>query len=159
MASMKMITRDMLIQNGDAWFGEACEKIADGETMTSICRQSELSVGVVMLWIEFMPDRKRQYERALELFAEARAHKSIDVADSADKESWQVSKLQVDTNMRIAGKWNRERYGEKSTSVTNNTVILGDATLKAAQALLAKTGTQDITLKVPEIIDVTPDAA
>lgn len=92
-----------------------CYRVAEGETPKEICDSWRLPYGLFSKWIAEDETRKARYETALELRADAIAHESIQIADAAEDVA--KAKLQVDTRTKMAGKWDRKRYGEAQDNV------------------------------------------
>lgn len=95
---------------------------ADG--LKAACESRLWTQGAVLNWISENEERKVRYAGALQVKAEMIAHATLDIADGSDPEMVGVSKLQIDTRLKLAGKWNRERYGERvSVDKTVNVVV------------------------------------
>ena len=88
-----------------------CYRVAEGEAPKEICDSWRLPYGMVSKWIAEDEERNRKYEVALSLKAENHAHEALQIADEADSDSVPKARLQVETRLKLAGKWNPKRYG------------------------------------------------
>lgn len=86
------------------------------ETLKDICRAWRVPYGKFCEWILDDRERAEKYSAALRFVAEAEAHAALAIADGVEPERDAVAKakLQIDTRMRLASKWARDRYGESS---------------------------------------------
>lgn len=81
------------------------------------------------------PDLKARYDAVRAANADQFAHEAVAIADGADEESKagvMKAKLQVDTRLALASKWDRGDYGEtlrveKSLTVGVDAALLGTA--------------------------------
>lgn len=89
-------------------------RIAEGEALREVCRSRGWPYSHVARWLSEDDSRRAEYEWALRLWADAVAQETLGVADGADAESVGVAKLRIETRMRLAARWDRERYGERS---------------------------------------------
>jgi hypothetical protein len=110
-----------------------CERIADGESLRSICLEGGMPTKtMVMRWLgkpEFISFRD-QYARAREIQADALFDEMLDICDDGsndwmdrkfggkiervtDPEALQRSRLRIDTRKWIAGKLQPKKYGER----------------------------------------------
>jgi hypothetical protein len=90
------------------------QRVADGETLKEICRSRGWPYSVVAKWIAMDEVVKGAYEGALAIWGDALAQEAVAIADGADPEFVPAAKLKVDTRLKLAGKWDRARYGEKT---------------------------------------------
>ena len=105
------------------------QRIAEGETLVDICRSLELPYALVAQWIVEDAERVRQYDAALMLWADALAQETLAIAnttklgvirklksdgseETTEEDMLGHRKLQIETRMKLAGKWDRKRYGE-----------------------------------------------
>lgn len=86
-------------------------RITEGETLHDIARAWALPKGRFVEW--FSTEHADLYDSALKVWADQLAHEALEKADDASPETAKVAKLQVDTRLRIASKWDRHRYGDK----------------------------------------------
>lgn len=81
------------------------------------------------------PELKARYDAVRAANADQFAHEAVQIADGADEESKagvMKAKLQVDTRLALASKWDRDDYGdklqiEKNVSVSVDAGLLGTA--------------------------------
>ena len=109
---------------------ELCERLADGETLRSICRDEKMpDKATVLRWLadKTKVDFRDQYAHARDMQADALFDEALEIADDAsgdwstDKdgkkalnhEHIQRSRLRVDTRKWAAGKLAPKRYGDK----------------------------------------------
>jgi hypothetical protein len=108
-----------------------CERIADGESLRSICLAEEMpSKTSVFKWLGQHQAFADQYARAREAQADAIFDEILDISDDgandwmerhdkenpgwvANGEALQRSKLRVDARKWMAGKLRPKKYGEK----------------------------------------------
>jgi hypothetical protein len=125
--------------------------IADGVTLRALCREDGMpNWRTVYDWIEADADLAAQVARARELGFDAIAEDVFDIADGtrAISEHVQLSKMRIDTRLKLLACWNPKKYGSKATVDVGNkegetlkvdngvdTVAL---TLQLAEALRAK---------------------
>lgn len=111
-----------------------CERIADGESLRSICSDDELpSKSTVCKWLGKQPDFADQYARAREAQADTLVDEMLDIADDArndwmerrddeggnlgwkeNGEAMRRSQLRIDARKWIAGKMRPKKYGDKT---------------------------------------------
>lgn len=93
------------------------------ETLKDIAKAWQVPVGRFTEW--FTTEHSVLYETALRARADQLAHEALGIADSADKETVGPAKLQVDTRLRLAGHWDKNRYGAaKEQAAAGITVLL-----------------------------------
>ena len=107
------------------------QRIAGGETPEQIARAWAVPVGLFTHW--YTTEHERDYEAALRVRAEGLAHGALEAVDGATPETVGVAKLQADTYLRVAGKWNRKRYGEEQEAVRTTPVVIQIANLRGAE--------------------------
>jgi len=99
------------------------EGLCDGVTMRALCRQEGMpNWRTVYDWLEQDPDFAAQVARARDLGYEALAEDIFDIADNtkAISEHVQVSKLRIDTRLKLLACWSPKRYGPKQTLDVGN---------------------------------------
>jgi len=89
------------------------DRVASGETLTRIAESLGVSRPLLNNWL-LHGDRKEQYTYAKQLAAGALVDQSLDIVDQADVASVQLAKLKADTRRWIAGKLDRDQWGEQS---------------------------------------------
>lgn len=110
--------------------GVVFQRVAGGETLKEIARAWGLPVGLFAHW--YTTEHGRDYEAALAARSEELAHGALEAVDGATPETVGVAKLQADTYLRVAGKWNRKRYGEERDEVRTVPVVIQIANLRGA---------------------------
>jgi hypothetical protein len=108
-----------------------CERIADGESLRSICRDDEMpAASTVFKWLTDFKPFSEQYAHAREAQADSLFDEMLDIADNAQNDwmerrgeedaGWvangehiQRSKLRIDARKWMAGKLRPKKYGEK----------------------------------------------
>lgn len=83
------------------------------ETLKKIAKSWQIPYGKLCEWITEDRERAEQYSLALRFAADSFAHECVPIADDATPENVSVRKLQIDTRLRVAGKWFPHRYGEQ----------------------------------------------
>ena len=114
----------------EALAAKICLRLAEGETLRSICRDKAMpDKATVLRWLadKKKADFRDQYARARELQADALFDEALEIADDVsgdwttdkdrkktlDHENVQRSRLRVDTRKWAAGKLAPKRYGDK----------------------------------------------
>jgi hypothetical protein len=100
------------------------ERIAGGETIIEIAKSLDISRQIISKLLN-SDDHREALRSARKEAASGLAEESLMIADRATIESVQVAKLQTDVRRWMAGKWDRETYGEqKGSQVTINLASL-----------------------------------
>jgi len=92
---------------------EICHRLSLGQTMASICNDSHMpDYGTLWRWTRENGDFQEESARARETGTHALADQCIAIADDptldpADK------RIRIDTRIRLIGKWNQKKYGDK----------------------------------------------
>lgn len=92
-----------------------CERIADGESLRSICRDDEMpGTSAVCKWLGKYPEFAEQYARARELQADSLFDDILDIADKGLKglETPEDRRIQIDARKWMAGKL-KGKYSDK----------------------------------------------
>ena len=99
------------------------QRLTDGERLREIAKAWEIPYGRLAAGIAEDAERKSQYEAALSIWADSLAQEAVAIADEQAevvKENGETfdpnvarDKLRIDTRLKLASRWNRERYGEK----------------------------------------------
>lgn len=99
------------------------QRLTDGERLREIAKAWEIPYGRLAAWIAEDAERKSQYEAALSIWADSLAQEAVAIADEQAevvKENGETfdpnvqrDKLRIDTRLKLASRWNRERYGER----------------------------------------------
>lgn len=91
-----------------------CEKLADGQSLRSICREDEMpATSTVCKWLSLLPAFAEQYARAREMQADALADEITDIADNIEGDP-QRDRLRVDARKWAASKLKPRKYGDKT---------------------------------------------
>jgi hypothetical protein len=95
-------------------FDRICERIAEGESLRSICRAKDMpNKRTVMRWLEKSEALQLQYSEAQNLRAECYFDEIIDIADS--KADPQKTRVQIDARKWVLARMNPKKYGDKFT--------------------------------------------
>ncbi len=90
-----------------------CQRLASGEALYRICDSPELpSTPTVFKWLSERPEFLSNYARAREAQAELMAEEILRIADSADAESYNAARLQVDARKWLMSKTMPKKYGD-----------------------------------------------
>lgn len=95
---------------------EICSRIADGESLRSICRDDSMPAkSTVLMWLadEDKAPFLDQYARAREAQADALFDEIVSIADSENGDDVQRARLRVDARKWVAGKLRPKKYGDK----------------------------------------------
>lgn len=111
-------------------------RVAEGEALREICGSQGIPYSLVAQWIAQTPALKAQYDAALKLWADRLAQEAVGIADDvegADEASHvTAAKLRVETRLKLAGKWDRERYGERDSGGVRVEINLGNVAAEIA---------------------------
>lgn len=104
------------VKSDPTTMGVVVQRLADGETLKAIARSWQIPYGKFAEWIVEDSERSAMYSGALKLWGDALAQEVVQIADEveADRDAVAKAKLQAQVRMQLAGKWNRERYGEST---------------------------------------------
>lgn len=92
--------------------GLICDRIAEGESLRSICEQVGMpSRSTVHMWLAQNDTFSDQYAHAREAQADKLADEIIEIADTATDAS--IARLRVDARKWAASKLAPKRYGDK----------------------------------------------
>lgn len=137
------------------------QRVAEGETLRAMCKSLGLPYSQVARHIAGTPALKMEYDAALQLWADALAQETVGLADGvagADEASHvSAAKLAVETRLKLAGKWDRDRYGEREGPRVSVNINLGDVT-REIRELESRLGIGVATLEVvPELAAPIPE--
>lgn len=100
------------------------QRLSEGETLKEIAKDWEIPYGRLAQWVIEDRERSEQYNVALKVWADALAQECLAIADEQSEvekagggtfdPDVPRDKLRIDTRLRIAGKWDRNRYGEQT---------------------------------------------
>ena len=89
-----------------------CERLADGESLRSICAGSEMPAKVtVFKWLKNNEDFANQYARAREAQGDSLFDDVLTIADT--EEDAQKARVRIDARKWMAGKLRPKVYGDK----------------------------------------------
>ncbi|MDT8321997.1 MAG: hypothetical protein RQ826_15875, partial [Xanthomonadales bacterium] len=87
--------------------------LAQGEPYVKICEDAHMpDFSTIWRWEQSNPDFGRQAQVALEHGTHFLAHDCLRIADAEEIDP-RHKKIMIDTRIRLIGKWNAKRYGEK----------------------------------------------
>ncbi len=90
-----------------------CERLADGESLRSICSDDEMPAkSTVFKWLGLIPAFADQYARARETQADSLADDIVDIADNKALEP-NDKRVRIDARKWLAGKLRPKAYGDK----------------------------------------------
>lgn len=108
----------------DATIGVIVQRLTDGETLRDIAKAWQVPYGKLAEWMVEDRERSEKYNAALKIWADSLAQECVRIADEQaevvkrDGSSFDPDvprdKLRIDTRLKLAGKWNRERYGDQT---------------------------------------------
>ena len=91
-----------------------CDRLAEGQPLTAICRDMGLAWRTVYDWRTKRPEFGEAFEIARQTGYDAIAESCIDIADNdAEEADPQRDKLRVWTRLQLLSKWSPKKYGEK----------------------------------------------
>lgn len=130
----------------DELANEICERIANGESLRSICKDEYMPAqSTVYAWVSEIRQFSEQYAHAREQQAHYFVDEMIEIADKvlADSAAVQKARLQIDTRKWAAAKLNKAAYGdgaEKIININASSKQVADLTDEELAAELAKHG-------------------
>jgi hypothetical protein len=122
--SPKWLEAEWLRGRDAVWWEIFFDRLAEGESPMGIAVAVKVKYAVLCRVVEEDERLQTRYDAALRGAAEKRAHEALAIADAADAETVGVAKLQVDTRLKVAGKWFKGRYGDSvQVDVTKRVVL------------------------------------
>lgn len=118
------------------------EGLCDGTPLRELCRQEGMpNWRTVYDWISADADLAARIAHARDLGFDAIAEDIFDIADTTKpiSDHVQLSKLRIETRLKLLAKWNPQKYGDKQT------VDLGN---KDGEALKVETNAAEIAANV-----------
>lgn len=98
----------------DKIFNEICARIAEGESLRSICSASDMpSQSRVYARLAMNKEWQDIYTRAREQQADVLADEVLDVARNASNQTWASDRLQIDALKWRAAKLKPKVYGDR----------------------------------------------
>ena len=92
------------------------QRVLDGESLKAIARSWKLPVTRFIKWISDDEKRLAEYEGALRIRADELVYEAVERAEGVvgpDGELSEVArdKLVIDTNLKVAAMWDKQKYG------------------------------------------------
>lgn len=109
-----------------------CAQVASGVTLRAMCEYYEIEYGLLWEWISSDAERMGRYYRAQRGLADAFVSDVVPLADGDGDVG--RDKLRVDARLKVAGKYDRERFGEQR----DGGVVIDMRDRKDPDALLAE---------------------
>jgi CBS domain-containing protein len=109
------------------------QRVIDGESLKNIAQAWQLPITRFVKWVSDDETRLAQYEGALRIRADELVYEAVERAEGvigADGEMSEVArdKLVIDTNLKVAAMWDRQKYGmEKATAGAGINIIINRA--------------------------------
>ena len=106
------------------------QRVLDGESLKAIARSWKLPVTRFVKWISDEEKRLAEYEGALRIRADELVYEAVERAEGTigpDGELSEVArdKLVIDTNLKVAAMWDKQKYGgEKTTGGAGINIII-----------------------------------
>lgn len=101
---------------------EVLSRIAKGETLAALGRELNFHPTAWRQWVREDETLALAYAEARDAGHDALAEQTLDIADStkAISEHVQLSKLRIDTRLKLLASWAPKKYGPKSTVDVGN---------------------------------------
>lgn len=115
MGALNRATRSEIEECGvdpDFWPG-VFAGVAGGKTLKAVCEERGWSYGETYRWIRADEGLSAAYDEAKRGQAEYLVDEAVGTVRGAASEDVALAKLQSDFALRVAGKFDRARYGEK----------------------------------------------
>ena len=117
------------LKDDPAFLDRVLDLLTDDEEPLSVWKTAtELKVPRRSLHEWLTGEKAVQYDAALKAKADRLVAKALEAANDATPETVGVAKLQAETNLKVAARWDRQRYGEQ-VQVLAPTNQLADASL------------------------------
>ena len=120
--------REMLRVQTAEWWEWVIDRIAGGEAPSAIAAENGVRCSIFLRAVAEDERLTAQYDAALKVAAEVMAHAVVNIADdvegSDEPSHVSAAKLRIETRLRVAGKWNRARYGDSVTVEQVKRVVL-----------------------------------
>lgn len=154
-------------------FESSLERIMGGTPLATIIASDPrgIKLGRFLFWIQRDPERRRRYEEACAVAAEAMAHELTSIADALGGESGtsqledvQRSSLRMKARTYLMEKWSPQRYGDTRRVQIDSTSISASLSADDLQKMsiddLKRMAVEMMKRSHPtdaDVIDVTPD--
>ena len=106
------------------------QRVIDGESLKQIAVSWKLPTTRFIKWISEDETRLASYEGALRIRADELVYEAVERAEGSVDENGEMSevardKLVIDTNLKVAAMWDRNKYGgEKTTGGAGINIII-----------------------------------
>ena len=101
------------------------QRVLDGESLKRIARSWKVPTLRFVKWVSDDAVRLASYEGALRIRADELIHETLEIAAAADDYTVACDKLRIDTHIKVAAMWDRQRYGgEKGVGGAGITVVI-----------------------------------
>ena len=101
------------------------QRVLDGESLKRIARSWKIPTLRFVKWVSDDAVRLASYEGALRIRADELIHETLEIAAAADDETVACDKLRIDTHIKVAAMWDRQRYGgEKGLGGAGITIVV-----------------------------------
>jgi len=129
-----------LVRLDPEWWPGFCAALAERgqEALKEERDKRGWSWGALWKWIVGDVERYRDYMQALEAHVQMLVLETVGIADGASSEDVAVAKLKIDTRLKVAGKLDRERWGERVKVEAGSVVVLDAGLVGFAGALLER---------------------
>jgi hypothetical protein len=118
---------------------EVCEHLADGGFAAAWCRKRKIRPALINKWMEQTPEFEVSIARARRSQFDCIAEDCVTIADApyTTMEQIRQAQLRIDTRMKLLGKWDPQRYGDRliEDKEVRVTVTVNDPTA-AARAII-----------------------
>ena len=127
---MAKMQRLEIVKNDAMTMDIVIQRVIDGESLKSIAKSWDLPVTRFIKWISDDEKRLEEYEGALRIRADELVYEAVERAEGVvgpDGELSEVArdKLVIDTNLKVAAMWDRNKYGgEKTTGGAGINIII-----------------------------------
>ncbi len=128
---------------------EVFRRLTEGERLPEIAKAWRVPKGRFVEW--FSTAHEALYDAALKVRAAELAMDALDAALAATPEDVAVQRLRADVALKLAGKFDRDRYGERVKVEREVAVIVDAGLIGTAAALLDR-------VRRPLVIDVKPSS-
>lgn len=113
------------------------------ETLKAIAQSLQIPRGLFVEW--FSTEHAALYDSALKVRAGEFGEEAVGIADEATPETVAVKKLQAETRLKVASKWDRNRYGDAEVQ-RGPMVVIQVAQLRAPADALVTIPSKDVAL-------------
>ncbi len=115
---------------------EVFRRLSEGETLKAIALEHGLPKGRFVQW--YVTVHEKLYDAALKVRAADLALEALEISDGGAVEEVGRDKLRVDTRLKLAGKWDRARYGEAVKVDVSRPAPEDDKVVSFAAALIER---------------------